>query len=201
MIYTAKIGQTDPLQSLPPCDAVAFTDQVVSWPFRYPQIKHSRGPIWTARWHKLHAAVLFPGRSVVWSDANCRWLRSPAPLLSLVTQDKPLAFFRHTQRACLYAEADACRELKKPGLSGLDAQLAAYRDAGMPENFGLWETTAFVCHPAAYGLLAAWWSQVDQYSSRDQVSLPYVIWRLKAADRITDLSGSVHANDYFTLIP
>ena len=54
----------------------------------------------------------------------------------------------------------------------------AMRTEGMKEGYGLNETNIiFRKHKKTSDIMDAWWDMINKYSSRDQTSLSYVLWK------------------------
>jgi len=86
----------------------------------------------------------------------------------------------HPARKCLYKEARVCEELGKDIPGNIRPQALAYREDKMPRNWGLPATGVLIRRhtPQTKELNTAWWRQIEKYSCRDQISLPYVCWKL-----------------------
>jgi hypothetical protein len=97
-----------------------------------------------------------------------RWLKSD------------LAIFDHPDRDCLYQEAFFCQKRGKGNKKKLKRQMQAYRKEQMPQVWGLAETKCVIRRNTdrMMGFNEAWWDQIDRYSLRDQVSLPYICWKM-----------------------
>ena len=100
-------------------------------------------------------------------------------LLNGLEPDSDMLTNRHRKRDCAYDEGMVCAEGGKGKKDVILRQLAFYRRETYPVHNGLY---------AAYWLFRRhtkelkefsrrWWEQVEQYSCRDQVSLPYVAWK------------------------
>lgn len=89
----------------------------------------------------------------------------------------------HPARKCLYKEIDACIKIKK--LKGGEItlakkQLERYRAEKFPENYGLVQTNVMIRrHNDQYSkdLMEKWWSELKDYSHRDQLSFNYALWK------------------------
>ena len=132
----------------------------------------------TARYYK--AMPPFPDADVtIWVDANVR-LRIPASIAvkKWLGRDE-LATFDHNDRNCLYDEAAFCIKKGKGVKAKLRRQVRAYQKAGMPVKWGLAETKCVIRRNTEQiaCLNEAWWIQLQRFSLRDQVSLPYVCWK------------------------
>lgn len=51
---------------------------------------------------------------------------------------------------------------------------------GMPEHYGLYENNIFLINPnndCTCELFLQWWKEYEMYSKRDQISLPYILYK------------------------
>lgn len=159
--------------------------------------------------HRLDAktAKLAPWRFVdtaasVWIDAACEvvdggfraWLDQHEPV--------ELRAWSHPEpRTCLYAEAAYCQDWPKYRDQPIRDQVAAYRKAGMPEDFGLyacgtlaWRHTA---NAQAFG--EAWLLEQYRWSIQDQIALPYLLWSRDIT--FAPFDGHEYANPYLRWRP
>ena len=95
-----------------------------------------------------------------------------------------LVVWQHPEsRNCLYQEADYCQDWPKYSSDPIREQTAAYRAAGMPENYGLYAAGAVgMRHTAnvkAFGW--AWLDECNRWSIQDQISLPFLLWKQQKA--------------------
>ena len=205
VVYTASFGDIDPLWSVPPgCEDVqhiAFVDKLKAeagvWsqdpPVIKPRARIGLEPTWeqrvvepewggrrTARHYKTLPHRYFPEADCwLWLDANVRARIHPR---LVVDQDKnELVAQRHWKRKCVYEEVDACIVGEKDDPELLRAQEARYRQAGMPELWGLAQTGMLIRRNTAAirELNEKWWAEIVEWSCRDQVSLPFVCWTLR----------------------
>lgn len=119
-------------------------------------------------------------RASLWIDASFRVL-SPDFVLEALEYANPIAQFAHPWRDCLYKEADAVLGLKKyHPFSEVAAQSQAYREAGHPENWGLWATGVIARQhtPEIKSLGEQWMNEVNRNTFQDQISQPYVLREL-----------------------
>jgi hypothetical protein len=134
-----------------------------------------------ARWYKALAHQHFPDADItIWLDGNVRLLIPASQAIKKWLGDADFATFNHQDRNCLYREAEFCAGKGKGNKAKLAAQRKAYHQAGMPSHWGLPETKCVIRRNTAKmkELNMAWWEQLSQHSIRDQVSLPYVCWKL-----------------------
>ena len=138
-------------------------------------------PTRRARWAKLHLPELFPdARWVLWQDANFVIVGDLSPVLNFHDGSLPLYSITHPVRDCIYDEASACIMAKKDTTEVLKKQVEAYRMQGMPEHYGLYENNIFLINPnndCTCELFLQWWKEYEMYSKRDQISLPYILYK------------------------
>jgi hypothetical protein len=80
----------------------------------------------------------------------------------------------------VYDEAEAVVLHRRERAANVAPQVARYRAEGLPEGLGLFENAFLVREhtPAAEALNELWWTEFSTGCARDQVSLPYALWRL-----------------------
>ncbi|MCP4903174.1 MAG: glycosyltransferase, partial [bacterium] len=188
VVYTAIAGGYDqvklPLQISDEFDYVCFTDREIDdhnvWQVRRFEYLN-RDPTRMARFVKMRPHVYFPEYEVsIWIDANLHLKGNPESFL-INLLEKPFAAFVHPHRDCVYEEA-----LEIISRGGLDDptvvrdHMNRYRSQHFPDDSGLIETNVLVRRhndPAVKRLMNLWWHQLVNGSKRDQLSLPYVLWR------------------------
>ena len=204
VVYTAVIGNIDRLWSVLPGSNnvrhVAFVDsrkrEVGLWGGKPSHImkntvtaKAARTweqiivkPKWdarrTARHYKAVPHRYLPDADVwIWVDGNVRARKNPVVFVK--RHRSQLVTFKHWDRKCLYVEADFCAKIRKDSTKILQRQRNRYRKAGMPDNWGLAATRVVIRrnNKVIRDLNEAWWYEIENYSLRDQVSLPFVCWK------------------------
>lgn len=83
---------------------------------------------------------------------------------------------RHQKRNCIYDEGIACIMKGKDSKEAITEQLDIYKKEGYPRNNGLYAAYWLFRHHTKRlkEFSKLWWEQVEKYSHRDQISLPYV---------------------------
>ena len=205
VVYTASFGDDDHLWSVLPgsedVQHIAFVDRIKTeagvWggelPVIRPKARARLKPTWeqrivepewgsrrTARHYKTLPHRYLPEADTwLWVDDNVRARIHPR---RVVNQDRnELVAQRHWKRKCVYEEVAACIEQEKGDPKLLRAQGARYRQAGMPELWGLAQTGMLIRRNTAAirELNEMWWAEITKGSCRDQVSLPFVCWHLR----------------------
>ena len=100
-------------------------------------------------------------------------------LLSFMGSDSDMLISKHKKRGCVYDEGRICVEGKKDKREVILRQLDFYRSEGYPVDNGLYGAYwLFRRHTKELReFMKRWWEQVEKYSYRDQISLPYVAWK------------------------
>ncbi len=87
----------------------------------------------------------------------------------------------HPHRDCIYKEAEACIKLKKDDKEIICEQIEAYKNRGYPANNGMVATGILIRKNC--GVVKVfnqyWWSQVERYSKRDQLSFNIAVYYCK----------------------
>jgi hypothetical protein len=71
--------------------------------------------------------------------------------------------------------------MKKGNKSALKNQCEKYKKIGLPEKFGLYECTVIAAdlhNDSCAEIFDGWWKEFSESESlRDQISLPFVVWK------------------------
>ncbi|KAG8389977.1 hypothetical protein BUALT_Bualt01G0035500 [Buddleja alternifolia] len=138
---------------------------------------------------------LFPNaRYSIWVDSKSQFRRDPLGVLEalLWRSNSEFAISEHGARSSVYDEAKAVVKKNKAGPEEVEVQLTQYRQDGLPEDKrfkgkkALAEASIIVRkHTPMTNLFAClWFNEVVRFTSRDQLSFPYVLWRLKGLKHI-----------------
>lgn len=184
VVYTCITGGYDRL--LPPeyldldVDYICYTDSDCEtygiWELRelpWADYDNTR----SARFVKMNPHLLLKDYDyAIWIDSNIL-LRCPSENLIESVGANPLATFKHPLRDCVYDEAEACIAAGKDEHDVVSQQVKSYENMGFERGAGLYETNV-ICHnlksPKHSKLMDTWWKELNQWSKRDQLSLPYV---------------------------
>ena len=187
VVYTAIYGGydtlIDPRDPANDVDYVCFTDdeslESDVWDIRHPDINTDLPPNLRNRLLKiLPHEYLQEYDYSVYIDGNVGIIKSLSPLIDRY-RDEMFAAPAHSNRDCVYEEAKECIRLEKGEISSIRRQIDAYEKAGLPRYTGLTANRLLLRQhndPAVRHLMTEWWMQLEKYSSRDQLSLPFVLW-------------------------
>ena len=138
-----------------------------------------------AKPYKLAPHLFIPDhyKFIIWHDVSHELIFDPESLVKdYLSGGQDFSLFQHTQRKCLYQEAIELKKLRYDTDENIDRQISYYRSEGMPENNGLYELSAFVRanNPKTKAMGLAWMEQISRFSSRDQLSFNFLLWKFKA---------------------
>jgi hypothetical protein len=176
-IYTVLIGNYDNLNPAPNFvgwDCFLFTDLDITEPKGWNVIKVNEklDSKKLSRKIKILGHEYLPDYNLLcYIDANITLGKKPP--------SHPL-YVKHPNRNTVTAECEKVILLGKDEKSIVLKQLDSYTSDGFPDNFGLYQNGFFVRENNAETNLIynAWWIEVKKHSYRDQISFPYVLWKL-----------------------
>jgi hypothetical protein len=181
----------DPRIAYPGVDYYAFVDSpqnVSKWIVK-PLLHFTMDKKYEARRnakpYKLAPHLFVPDYDFyIWHDVSHELVGDPYLIVKdYFSKEQDIALFRHTQRNCLYHEATELKKLMYDKEENINRQILFYRDEGMPENNGLYELSAFVRknNEKTQALGLAWMEHINRFSSRDQLSLNFLVWKMGIA--------------------
>ncbi|KAH6756552.1 DNA-directed RNA polymerase subunit beta [Perilla frutescens var. hirtella] len=138
---------------------------------------------------------LFPNaRYSIWVDSKSQFRRDPLGVLEalLWRSNHELGISEHGARSSVYDEAKAVVKKNKATPEEVEVQMAQYHHDGLPEDKrfngkkALAEASIIVREhtPVTNLFMCLWFNEVVRFTSRDQLSFPYILWRLKGLTRI-----------------
>ena len=142
-----------------------------------PQFKNRRN----AKVYKIIPSAFLPDYDYYfWVDSTHRLETDPKEVIEKYLSDSDIAVFKHSSQNCLYAEGNAVKKLRYDHSNLVEDQLDFYRDMSYPENNGLYELPVRVQRntPLTQRMGWMWWEQICMFSSRDQISFPFVCHQL-----------------------
>jgi hypothetical protein len=198
-----------PVAMTPGVDFVLFADRrprlVRGWQWRpYPPEMAGLSSTMTNRFAKFFPHVIFPEAEIsIYVDANTLMLADLTPLIAeFRASGADIGLFPHKQRFDIYEElAFATKVGKVPAADAAKgaAQVAFYRAEGLPDGHPFTENAIiFRRHgnPALAAAMDLWWQQMQTYTRRDQLSLPYVLHRSELKVKLWDWNYKFE-NPYF----
>ncbi|KAH0859027.1 hypothetical protein HID58_087288 [Brassica napus] len=144
---------------------------------------------------KMLSHRLFPeAKYSIWVDSKSQFRRDPLGVLDalLWRTNSVLAISEHGARSSVYDEAKAVVKKHKATPEEVEVQINQYRHDKLPEDKrfngkkALCEASVIVMEhtPLTNLFMCLWFNEVVRYTSRDQLSFPYVFWRLKGLKKV-----------------
>lgn len=166
-------------------DYYAFVDrpyECKSWKqyslYNFSRIDDQFGPRREAKLPKILGSILVPGYDYyIWHDPYLELAVNPNYIIENIMGNKDFALFKHPERNCAYDEITELKRIARleneENLIGMENFLAKKE---FPRNNGLFELPAFMYRngPKVVSAMLSWWELICKYSSRDQVSFPYI---------------------------
>lgn len=200
-----------PVAATPGVDFVLFSDRrprfVRGWEHHpFPEATRGLTPSLVNRYCKFFPRRIFPRADVsIYVDANLLVIGDLSPLIAeFVASGADIGLFPHKERSDIFAEFEFGKRVGKIPPAEFErgeAQLARYLAEGLPRDQLLTENAVIFRRHAAPGLdpaMELWWDELERGARRDQLSLPYVLWRSGLATRIWDWNYRSDANPYFS---
>ena len=100
-------------------------------------------------------------------------------LLSFMEPESDFVTRQHKTRDCVYDEGRICIEKGKDDKATILKQLDFYKDENYPVHNGLHYSYILLRRhiEKLKEFSRLWWGQLEKYSHRDQISLPYMAWK------------------------
>lgn len=161
---------------------VCFTDQDLElpednkWEIRKVQLINN-DPVKTARYYKIMFHKHIRAEFSLWIDATFivnidlnRWWKR---------YNWPFTTVRHPFDDCLFTDIISCMKGGKGDPGVLARQYCYYESLGIPKHNGLISSGILMRQKTekVNELCETWWSEVEKWSSRDQVAFGYAQWK------------------------
>lgn len=188
VVYTCIVNGyddlLDPLCSSSDIEFYCISDRPVCSGSRWnymPVSVRFRDPALTNRYAKMHPETYFPDFDIsIYVDGNIRIVSSPVPLAQEAMKHASIALYQHFSRNCIYDEATECAAVGHGWFWNINAQMNRYRQSGYLADNGLFEGNVIIRRHNQHevvSLMDLWWLEYLHGVRRDQLSLPYLIWK------------------------
>jgi hypothetical protein len=187
VVYTAVFGNYDEVARVDPecgCEFVCFTDNprlaAPGWRKVTVDSQGDAPALANRRYKMLPHRFLADYDESLYLDGHVVIQRCPDALFDRYLGKYSIAMPVHQDRRCAYEEAKYCVEDGLVDATAARKQLQDYEAAGFPRNFGLTENFVMLRRhhdPQVVALMEDWWSEYVHKVRRDQISLPFLLWR------------------------
>lgn len=213
-VYTCIAGRYDslrePLVKPDNIDYYAITDFEIPEDSAWKRIDMNEfgeikdfSPALKNRYFKINPHKVFKDyRYSIYLDGN---IRICSDLTEHINRMSKYGFshFRHSKRTCAYEEAKVCRLLGKETAENIDKYTSRLREKGFPENYGLIACDFMAREhnrPECINIMEQWFAEFRDHLKRDQVSMPYVLYKNGILiDDVATLGGDVHKDYSFEI--
>lgn len=191
-IYTSIFGAYDTIiepEYVPDnCDFYIITDQNIDGESAWKKITvdldayglTNESNVIKNRFFKMFPDKIFPNyKYSIYVDGNIRISTDLTEFIHGMNQ-YGVKLHNHFRRNCVFKEIEACLEWRKDTYENLSMHKEYLLKAGMPREYGLLEAPMIVRehrNPLCIKLMQEWWDEFLKCSKRDQISLPYVLWK------------------------
>ncbi|ERI04560.1 glycosyltransferase domain-containing protein [Atopobium sp. oral taxon 810] len=194
VVYSCITGGYDvplePLMDVPQLDYVMFLSgsevpHSTKWDIRPipSEIQRLANNSLINRYIKFHPHELFGDSydASIYIDGNIQVISDLSYYADMIHPQAGIALHYHRTRNSIADEMIACNALGKGSLPKMQAQVNNYKAQGFPLDYGLLECNiiAVDLHSTlSKKLIAEWWDEHCRFDSgRDQLALPYVLWK------------------------
>ena len=197
------------LHRMPGVDQVLFTDDpslcVTGWKTVPVDVRDfPSGKAANVHYRALSHRYLSEYDVSLYIDGNVRIIRQPLKLFAeFEASSADIGIFPHTDRNTVSEELTTCADFGLADTNVMRAEYTAHAADGFGDNVGLFDSSIIFKNHTSPRLNAAmehWDRSFQHYKTRDQLSLPYIIW--KHGLIVHRLTGSSRqANDTFHFYP
>ncbi len=228
IVYTAILGGHDtlkePIAQDVPCEFICFTEgkmpsRVGAWRVinvkpdaNYPRLQSRRFKLLSHRifprgrlaWRYAPMSRRRRGDLLIWVDGSIQ-IKNPSFVRDMraVLGEDDWAMFAHPDRDCIYDEAQLISTMAKHRGLPVLSQAKAYESV-VPVHGGLYAATMIVRRGQASGRIKRanelWWRELQKWTNRDQVSLPYILRIVEKCDPL-HIPGQLRSNKWFNIVP
>lgn len=189
VIYTCFTGDydvlKDPVVRCPEADYVCFceTPQKSEIWQQKPLPKECATKALSSRYPKINPHELFPDYEYsLWIDANINVVDSAffERIAALMDRGVAYAGVKHPCRDDIYDESRVVVGLMKETPSKAAGAVKFLLSEGFPRHFGLMENNIILrrhCDSEVVAFDSLWWSFLQKYTYRDQLSQSYCLWK------------------------
>lgn len=184
LIYTCLFGNYEIPQPLrvksKGFNHILFTDdkelKVEGWDIHYIEPKENSKN--QSREVKINIHKFYEADLYVYIDCNYRILHDINYLVQKYFKGGYLTL-KHYSRSCIKVEAEVINKLGRENSKVIDEQIEAYFNDGYPFNYGMLMNGLFIRDNTFNWVAELWYKEVEKHSYRDQISLPYILWKTK----------------------
>jgi len=193
IIYSSNYGHYDAVNPALNCGPniryIMFCDFIPQknyngWEIRdfnnFPECVNT--PILKSKYIKMFPYIVMPDITwpTIWVDSSYQIISKKfvSTILPYLTNNG-IAIYKHQKRNNILDELDRLLTYSKYNNLNIKEQVYSYIDDGFPSNYGLWAgglISRLKCDNSEK-ICQLWWDEIIKWTYRDQLSLPYILWK------------------------
>jgi hypothetical protein len=154
-----------------------------------------------ARYIKINPHLVLPNHDIsIWVD-HCykpRFNNAEEFLKEIGFFNNNIMSYKHDVRQCIYSESEEVKQQRLDYDDIVNSQMSRYRIEGFPRNYGLFDSgfTIRKNNEKVNEFNDIWWSEVNNFSARDQLSQVYSSWKTDIKIEPISIGTSIYINKY-----
>jgi hypothetical protein len=154
-----------------------------------------------ARYIKINPHLVLPNHDIsIWVD-HCykpRFNNAEEFLKEIGFFNNNIMSYKHDVRQCIYSESEEVKQQRLDYDDIVNSQMSRYRIEGFPRNYGLFDSgfTIRKYNKVVNEFNDIWWSEVNNFSARDQLSQVYSSWKTDIKIEPISIGTSIYINKY-----
>ena len=213
-VYTCIFGNYDNILEpyfIPDnCDFYIFTDQKVEPNSAWKKVElvesvSKMTNVDKNRYIKMLPHIFFKEyKYSIYVDGNVQILTDLTEYINKINSTTGIGIHKHHLRDCVYEELSAITKMNKRNKIMAKKYMKKLEAEHMPKNYGLLQCNVIARehnNELCRNIMESWWDEFKDNIKRDQVSLPYVLYKNKInIDEIGTLGNNVYSNPSFRVI-
>ena len=154
-----------------------------------------------ARYIKINPHLVLPNHDIsIWVD-HCykpRFNNAEEFLKEIGFFNNNIMSYKHDVRQCIYSESEEVKRQRLDYEDIINSQMSRYRIEGFPRNYGLFDSgfTIRKYNKVVNEFNDIWWSEIKNFSARDQLSQVYSSWKSGVDIKPILVGSSIYSNKY-----
>lgn len=211
-VYTAIFGAYDcipePYCKPNNCDFFIFTDQEFedgvwkkkSVPDEIEKLSNAE----KNRYLKMHPDRVFKDyKYSIYVDGNVQIITDLTEYINILGT-VGIGIHLHDSRSCVFDELEIIRRTGRESNKNVKRHINYLIETGIPSNYGLLQCNVIVrehSNPICMQIMNEWWQEYMEYTKRDQVSLPHILYcHGIGVNEVGILGSNIYNNPSFRVV-
>lgn len=212
-IYTSIFGNYDDLLEpyfIPDnCDFFVFTDQEIRKDSVWKKMETPKEITNMSNIDKNRYVKMLPHKFFgkykysIYVDGNIQIIADMTEYINYLNEIG-IGIHMHHLRDCVYQEIKAVKDAKRITKRDAKEHIEHLKKENMPEHYGLLQCNVIVRehnNKKCINIMEQWWEEFKKYCKRDQVSLPYILYKNNiTVNKVGVLGKNVYTNPSLRVI-